>query len=160
VSMSDLYRPGHLIRRAQQIAYALFMEECAGHGLTPVQFASLIALRERPGIDATRLAAMIAFDRSTMGDVLERLEKKKLIARTASPNDKRIKLLRLTRAGRTLIDTVEPAVDRCQERILEPLAPADRARFMQLLHQLVHLNDESARTQAKARTELTIVKRR
>jgi DNA-binding MarR family transcriptional regulator len=149
VAMSDLYKPGHLIRRAQQIAYALFMEECAGYGLTPVQYASLIALREKPGLDATRLAAMIAFDRSTMGDVLERLETKGLISRTPSPNDKRVKLLRLTRAGRALIDTVEPAVDRCQERILEPLAPADRARFMQLLHQLVKLNDESSRTSLK-----------
>jgi DNA-binding MarR family transcriptional regulator len=103
---------------------------------------------------------MIAFDRSTMGDVLERLEKKRLIARTASPNDRRVKLLRLTRAGRTLIDAAEPAVDRCQQRILEPLAPADRAQFMHLLHQLVKLNDESARTPSKARTDLKIVKRR
>ncbi|HEY1303196.1 MAG TPA: MarR family transcriptional regulator [Vicinamibacterales bacterium] len=160
MAITDLYRPGHLIRRAQQIAYALFMEECAGHGLTPVQYASLIALREKPGIDATRLAAMIAFDRSTTGDVLERLEKKRLIARTASPNDRRVKLLRLTRAGRTLIDAAEPAVDRCQQRILEPLAPADRTQFMHVLHQLVKLNDESARRPSKTRTDLKIVKRR
>jgi DNA-binding MarR family transcriptional regulator len=90
-----------------------------------------------------------------MGDVLERLESKGLIARKPSAHDKRVKLIRLTRAGRVLIDAVEPAVDRCQERILEPLAPADRARFMQLLHQLVKLNDESA----ASRTALKVVKR-
>ena len=146
MAMRDLYeKPGHLIRRAQQIAFALFMEECASYGLTPVQFGSLFAIRERPGLDATRLSAVIAFDRSTLGDVLDRLEAKGWISRTPGPNDKRVKVLHLTRAGGALLDAVEPAVERCQQRILEPLAPADRAKFMKLLHQLVKLNNESSR---------------
>ena len=73
--LRDLYtQPGHLIRRAQQIAVALFIEECAEFDLTPVQYAALVADQEHPGIDATRLSALIAFDRSTLGNVLERLE--------------------------------------------------------------------------------------
>lgn len=146
MAMRDLYeKPGHLIRRAQQIAYALFMEECANHGVTPVQYGSLLAIRERPGLDATRLSAIIAFDRSTLGDVLERLEAKGWISRTPSPNDKRVKRLTLTKAGAALLDAAESAVERCQDRILEPLAPADRAKFMQLLRQLVKLNNELSR---------------
>lgn len=132
--------PGHLIRRLQQIHAALFAEECAAHGLTSVQFAALTAIGENPGIDATRLSAIIAFDRSTIGDVLERLEGKGWIARSPSAADKRVKLLKLTAAGQRVLDAVGPAVQRVQVGILDPLAEADRARFMALLEQLVDLH--------------------
>src|SRR4051812_36667658 len=123
-------QPGHLIRRAQQIAVALFMEECAAFDLTPVQYAALVAIGEHPGIDATRLSALIAFDRSTLGNVLERLEARKLVERYASDEDKRTKLIKLTPAGAVLSERAEAAVLRAQARILKPLKPADRARFM------------------------------
>lgn len=144
--LRDLHlKPGHLIRRAQQIAVAIFMEECASHDLTPVQYAALVAIRENPGTDATRLSALIAFDRSTLGNVLERLETRKLVTRYASPEDKRIKLLKLSATGSALVKRAQAAVERAQERILEPLKPADRKKFMELLEQLVELNNEASR---------------
>jgi DNA-binding MarR family transcriptional regulator len=146
MQLKDLHsKPGHLIRRAQQIAVAIFMEECAAFDLTPVQYAALVAIRENPGTDATRLSAMIAFDRSTLGNVLERLEARKLVARYPSREDRRIKVLKLTAAGSALVRDAEPAVRRAQERILAPLRPDDRARLMALLGRLVHLNNEASR---------------
>ena len=144
--LRELYtQPGHLIRRAQQIAVALFMEECAAFELTPVQYAALVAIGEQAGLDATRLSALIALDRSTLGNVLERLEARKLIQRYVSPEDKRVKLLRLTSAGAALTQRAEVAVLRAQERILAPLKSADRAKFMVLLAQLVERNNEASR---------------
>jgi len=144
--MEDVFaKPGHLFRRMQQIAVAIFMEECAQFELTPVQYAALVAVREHPGIDATRLSAVIAFDRSTIGDVLERLESKELIHRRPTPDDKRIKLLELTLRGRKLLAAIMPAVDRAQARMLAPLHPADRRKLQQLLAQLVDLNNDSSR---------------
>jgi len=144
--LRDLHsKPGHLIRRAQQIAVAIFMEECANYDLTPVQYAALVAIRESPGTDATRLSATIAFDRSTLGNVLERLEARKLVTRYASPEDKRIKVLKLSPSGTALVKRAEAAVLRAQDRILEPLKPADRNRLVELLEQLVELNNEASR---------------
>ena len=142
---SLLTRPGHLIRRAQQIAVSMFLEEISGVDLTPVQYAALVAIRDHPGIDATRLSQIVAFDSSTLGSVLERLEGKGLITRTADPADRRIKLLDLTDAGAELIIRVAPAVRRTQERILEPLSPEDRHTFMTLLAQLVDVNNAASR---------------
>jgi DNA-binding MarR family transcriptional regulator len=145
MSMDDIYRkPGHLIRRAQQIAVAL-MEECAPVDITPVQYAALIAVRENPDLNAIRLSALVAFDRSTLGNVLERLEAKGLIERAASPRDKRVKVLRLTREGAGTLREVEPAGVKPQERILAPLRPKDQRRFMALLAQLVELNNDASR---------------
>src|SRR5512142_3211320 len=98
ITMDVVYTaPGYLFRRMQQIAVAIFVEECKTFELTPVQYAALIAIHTHPGIDATRLSAVIAFDRSTLGNVIERLETKKLIERKPAPDDKRIKLLHITR---------------------------------------------------------------
>jgi DNA-binding MarR family transcriptional regulator len=146
MSMDDIYtKPGHLFRRMQQIAVAIFMEECAEFEMTPVQYAALAAIREYPGIDATRLSTVIAFDRSTIGDVLERLESKELIVRRSTPEDKRLKLLELTACGRKMLAAILPAVDRAQERMLAPLSAVDRRKLMQLLAQLVDLNNENSR---------------
>ena len=146
MQLKDLHsKPGHLIRRAQQIAVAIFMEECADFDLTPVQYAALVAIRENPGIDATRLSALIAFDRSTLGVVLERLEARKLVKRYSSPDDKRIKLLKVSVAGSALVKRAEAAVVRAQERILAPLQVSDRNTLMELLGQLVDLNNEASR---------------
>ena len=141
--MNDLYtRPGHLIRRAHQISSALFAEECAAFDLTPVQYAALVAIGDNPDVDATRLSALIAFDRSTIGNVLERLEGKGWILRSPSPSDKRVKLLRLSPEGMEVLRRVEPAVVRVQERLLAPLAPKDRATMMRLLTQLVDIHND------------------
>jgi DNA-binding MarR family transcriptional regulator len=154
MSMEDVYlKPGHLIRRAQQIAVSIFFEECGSLDMTPVQYAALVAIRDNPGIDATRLSALVAFDRSTLGNVLERLETKGFIRRTSSPDDKRIKILRLSPTGSTTLKAVEPLVRRVQERILAPLNPKDRQHFMRMLSQLVEINNEVSRVPLRAMNE-------
>jgi DNA-binding MarR family transcriptional regulator len=146
--------PGYLFRRMQQIAVALFMEECKALDLTPVQYAALIAIRTHPGIDATRLSAVIAFDRSTLGSVIERLEAKQYIERKPSAGDKRIKLLHMTKSGVALLRDIMPSVDRAQERMLQPLKPADRKTLLALMTQLVDLNNEASRVPLRAEDAL------
>ncbi|MFN7196992.1 MAG: MarR family winged helix-turn-helix transcriptional regulator, partial [Hylemonella sp.] len=85
--------PGHLIRRAQQLAVAIFLEETQGFDITPVQFAILSALLETPGVDQVTLAGRVAFDAATSGSVIGRLEAKGLLRRAADPDDRRRKLL-------------------------------------------------------------------
>src|SRR5258708_4916501 len=130
VTMDAVYTaPGYLFRRMQQIA---------------------VAIHTHPGIDATRLSAVIAFDRSTLGNVIERLETKGHIERKASSGDKRIKLLYPTRSGAALLRDIMPSVDRAQARMLQPLKPAGRRTLMALLPQLVDLHNEASRVPLRA----------
>src|SRR6202161_3282478 len=155
VTMDAVYTaPGYLFRRMQQIAVAIFIEECKAFDLTPVQYAALIAIRTHPGIDATRLSAVIAFDRSTLGSVIERLEAKNYVERKPAPEDKRVKLLYLTKAGVNLLRDLMPSVDRAQARMLQPLKPADRKTLLTLLEQLVDLNNEASRVPLRAEDAL------
>jgi MarR family transcriptional regulator, lower aerobic nicotinate degradation pathway regulator len=151
MAMDELYtKPGHLIRRMQQIAVAIFMEECATFDLTPVQYAAMVAIREYPGIDATRLSALVAFDRSTLGSVIGRLEAKEFILRRPSTKDSRVKLLYLTPLGKKTIAAAAPLVERAQGRMVAPLNAGDRRKFIELLSQLVHLNNETSRAPQRA----------
>ena len=93
-------------------------------------------------MDATRLSTLIAFERSTIGDVLEHLEGKGWIIRSPSTNDRRVKLLRLTPEGEDVLQRVEPAVRRVQERLLAPLAPTDRTTIVRLLAQLSEVHND------------------
>ncbi len=155
VTMDAVYTaPGYLFRRMQQIAVAIFIEECRAYDLTPVQYAALIAIRTHPGIDATRLSAVIAFDRSTLGSVIERLEAKDYIERKPGADDRRVKLLYLTKAGAGLLRDIMPVVDRAQARMLQPLKPADRKTLLTLLAQLVDLNNEASRVPLRAEDAL------
>jgi DNA-binding MarR family transcriptional regulator len=155
VTMDAVYtKPGYLFRRMQQIAVAIFVEECRSYDLTPVQYAALVAIRTHPGIDATRLSAVIAFDRSTLGNVIERLEAKAYVERKPAREDRRVKLLTLTKAGEALLRDIIPSVDRAQARMLQPLKPADRRTLLALMTQLVDLNNEASRVPLRAEDAL------
>jgi MarR family transcriptional regulator, lower aerobic nicotinate degradation pathway regulator len=134
----DSYRqPGHLIRRAHQMATAVFMQEAKAFDLTAVQFSALVVIREHPGTDATRVSDLIYFDRSTIGNVLDRLEKKGLIRREAGVEDRRTKRLYLTPQGRVVLRKIAAKLPQISDTILKPLSAADRARLVKLLVALV-----------------------
>ncbi|WP_407495701.1 MarR family winged helix-turn-helix transcriptional regulator [Pseudooceanicola sp. MF1-13] len=131
---SQIYdQPGYLLRRMHQIATSAFGAINADVDLTAVQFAALLHIRDTPGIDATRLAEAIRFDRTTIGHVIGRLEQKKLIIRTAGSLDKRTKQLRITSTGSDLLAQVVPRVSGVSDRILAPLDKAEQEELIRLL---------------------------
>ena len=129
--------PGHLIRRAQQIAVSIFAEQLSSADITPVQFAILNALLGSPGIDQVSLAKRVAFDPATSGSVIGRLEAKGWVVRKADPNDRRRKLLVVTPAGVQALGLVQADVARIQEKILSPLTSQEQSQFVHLLSRLV-----------------------
>ncbi len=137
--------PGHNIRRLQQIAVAIFLQEVEPAGITPVQFAALQAVCNAPGLDQRTLAASIGFDTSTIASVIDRLEARGLMQRNASPDDKRVRLLTLTREGERLLAQAVPLMLKAQTRILAPLKAAERREFLRLLALLVEQNNEESR---------------
>jgi DNA-binding MarR family transcriptional regulator len=138
-------KPGHLIRRAQQIAVSIFAEECKEFGLTPVQYALLCAVRDNPGLDQITLASLVALDRSNTGDVIGRLEERRLLQREPGRVDRRTKTLHATPEAVSLIARMDEAVAESQRRILAPLSDAERQVFMELLTKLVHVNNPLSR---------------
>ncbi|WP_035920146.1 MarR family winged helix-turn-helix transcriptional regulator [Leisingera aquimarina] len=127
--------PGHLIRRLHQISVAQFMERMAEEGtdLTPVQFSAMAAIHRHPGIDQASVAGLIAYDRATLGKVVDRLVEKGLVERRVSSADRRAREVSLTREGEALLERILPVVRAAQPGILSGLTKAERETFVALL---------------------------
>jgi DNA-binding MarR family transcriptional regulator len=131
------HAPGHLIRRAHQVAVAIFMEETGDFDVTPVQFAILNALLEDPGEDQVTLAGKVAFDAATFGSVIGRLEGRGWVRREPDVADRRRKLLWVTPQGAEIAQKMKRSVARVQQRILAPLEEGERQQLIALLDRLV-----------------------
>lgn len=139
-----LKNPGHLVRRLHQIAVSLFLAETGDLGLTPVQYSALIAVQTFPGIDQRSLARAIAFDRSTICDVVARLETKGLLERGGG-RDKRTKSMWITAEGKAILERMQEPIERFEHTLLKPLSEGERLIFAYLLGKLVNVNNELSR---------------
>lgn len=130
---------GHLIRRLNQMSTQVFMHrmQAAGYDLTPVQFAALDAIHASPGLDQAGIAAKIAYDKATIGGVIDRLEQKGFIKRSISKSDRRAKEVRLTSHGLRLYEEILPIVADLQAEILVGLEPAEQEQFLVLAKKAV-----------------------
>jgi len=138
---------GHLIRRLNQISVSVFQDhlKAAGYDLTPVQYACLATLEQRPGIDQATLAGLIAYDRATIGTVLDKLETKGLIVRKTSPRDRRAREMFLSETGRALYQAVTPLVQDAQFLMTEGLEPGERDDFLRLAEKLANAGNTLSR---------------
>lgn len=139
--------PGHLARRFQQIAVAVFHAEAeaAGYDLTPVQYAALAAISTNPGIDQVTLAGLIAYDRTTITGVVDRLAQKGLIGRQASSRDRRARELMISPEGSRTLEGITPAVESAQQLMVRGLSETETEDLMRLLRKAIAAGNELSR---------------
>lgn len=135
--------PGHLIRRAHQVAVSTF-HNTHGRQITPVQYAILRALQDTPGMDQVTLADKVALDTSTTADIATRLEAKGWIVRELLP--RRQRSLTLTAEGLAVLAEMLPKVAPMYRELLAPLEPTEQAEFLRLLRKFVQLNETAAKS--------------
>jgi DNA-binding MarR family transcriptional regulator len=143
-------RPGFLVRRLNQIHYAIFSEECKEHAITPVQFGVLTALSLKPTLDQTEVGTELGLDRTTTADVLKRLEEKNLIERRPHPADRRSRQSLITEEGFSVMKLLHTHMQRSQQRLLSPLSQQDQQIFIELLTKLVESNNKYSRAPARS----------
>lgn len=137
-----LGRPGFLIRRLHQLHCALFIEETRDYDITPVQYSLMTALAARGELEQNNLALEIGMERSSVAEVVPRMQRRGLLTRRRSLEDGRVKLISLTRKGANLLKRMAGAVQRAHDRTIDELAAPDREWFMVQLIKLVEANQE------------------
>lgn len=118
------------LQRAARAAARRFDEAFRPLGLTSGQFSLLMALNRPQPPRVGEVSAVLAMDRTTLTANLKPLERRGLVAIAADPDDKRIRRLSLTAAGRALLTSALP-VWRGTHAALEGLVVptgADRLR--------------------------------
>ena len=158
--LDELYRrPGFLIRRANQIAVALFLEETGALGITSSQYGILLVLKHHDGIDQISLAKLLGLDRSTTGMVLDKLETEGLIGRTIGAEDKRRRTLSLTKAGERMLARLAEPARRAQDQVLSAFTGPERTEFLRLLDKFVAKFNGSTRVPLETHRATTTRKR-
>ena len=113
--------PSHLLHRAQQIAANESASALAAAGITLRQFSVLAALSGNDGVSQSDLVNATGIDRSTLADMVARMEKAGLIKRVASKTDKRAKVVSLMAKGKKAYEKALPAVEKADAAIFEAL---------------------------------------
>jgi DNA-binding MarR family transcriptional regulator len=130
-------RPGYLIRRTHQIALALFMETAGEYKITPTQFGIMHILNVLPGSDQGTVAKLLGHDRSSTALAVSNLQSRGMLERRLEPDDRRKRILFLSKAGSELFATASEQLVRMQNKILSPFTPEEQSQFMSLLQKLV-----------------------
>jgi DNA-binding MarR family transcriptional regulator len=149
--------PGHLARRFQQIAVAIFHAEvgAAGYDITPVQYAALVAVAKNPGIDQATLAGLIAYDQTTIGGVVDRLVQKDYLTRRVSDKDRRARELLVKDGGAEALRKMEPAVEAAQRIMLRGLTTGEAAELLRLLGKAIAAANDLSRAPLRDAPDVT-----
>ena len=129
--------PSHLLHRAQQIAANHSAVALKAAGVTLRQFSVLAALSGNEGVSQSDLVNATGIDRSTLADMVARMEKAGLIKRVASKADARAKSVSLMAKGRKALEKAQPAVDAADAALFDAMPKTKQDALLSGLSKLV-----------------------
>lgn len=139
----------HLLHRAQQAAVTLSAGGLAMKGLTIRQFAVLAALHSEDGQSQSSLVAATGVDRSTLADMVARMEKSGLVKRTVSKLDARAKAVSLSAAGTKAYKAAVLKVEEADALLLKGLRRSKREGLIAALSVLAGASEPETDKKAK-----------
>jgi len=114
----------------------LHAETSRPRGLTPQQAHLLCVLLGGP-LGMTELSRILSIERSSLTSMVDRLERRDLVARIPNPTDRRACQIELTSAGKDLAHEVHDAVVARIEVLTADLTPATRRTLTTTLQSIV-----------------------
>lgn len=133
---------GYLIRRAQQRHVAAWTR-IASTEISSVQYTILVVLDRLGEASQRELCDEVDLDRSTIADLVKRMERRGLIVRSRDPEDARRNTVTLTDAGRSERERLRPLVDQVQEALVASMSPKERRALRAGLHALLQQDDSA-----------------
>jgi MarR family transcriptional regulator, transcriptional regulator for hemolysin len=124
---------GYLISEVAKLMKRRFEEEARIHGITMPQWRALAELSLNNGMSQVELAGCIDTDPMTLSGILDRLEKRGLVERSADPNDSRAKRAVVTPAGHELMLEVRRVGHGLYEHAIHGLSSAERQQLIDVL---------------------------
>ena len=127
---------GLLVRRAQQAHLALW-QQLVSRDISSPQFGVLSELKLETGISQADLGAKLDLDKSTITDIVNRLDERGLITRTKDLTDRRKYQLKLTKLGESELRMLQPRVAQMDKSLTKTLQDDELDALHQLLLKLL-----------------------
>lgn len=141
--MDELWlRPGFLLRRLNQVHHSLFYEAFSGD-ITPLQYGLLTLLALENSQDQSALCLSLGADRATLAKSLDVIKKKGWIVFEATRQDKRKKIVTMTKQGKQFLEESREKMRNVQLALLAPLSNSQKAMFIDMMKLLVIENNEN-----------------
>lgn len=129
--------PIRLLHRASQGVTELFVVEIGDNDLTQRQLTVLITVAHNENRNQAELVNLTGIDRSTLADIVKRMQRKGLLRRRRTNQDARAYAVKLTAEGRQLVQMAEPLGKRIDACVLEALPARRRDEFVEALQLIV-----------------------
>lgn len=142
-------RLSHLLHRAVQLAAILHADRAGPGGLTPRQYAVLSTIAGEERRTQSQIVRATGVDRSTLAELLARMDDRGWVVRTRSSGDGRSNLVALTDAGRTVLATAHAGAEDADTALLSRLPADRRARFLKDLRRLVADPETGGKTKGR-----------
>jgi len=126
---------GYQLRLAQRAIFADFAASVGDAGISPGLFGILVVIDANAGLTQQALANAAHLDRSTMVNVIDKLEHRGLVERRAA--DRRSNGLFLTAAGIALLRSLRRKVARHERRVVQNLSEHEREQLVSLLQRIL-----------------------
>jgi DNA-binding MarR family transcriptional regulator len=127
---------GFNLRCAQLTVFQHFSATVGKEEISAPQFGTLLLIEANPDVSQSAVAQALRFDRSTLVQIIDRLEARGLVARHVSPQDRRSHALRLTGAGRTLLARLKELALAHEAEVAGSLDAAERKQLIALLKKI------------------------
>ena len=88
---------------------------------------------------------VVAFDRATIGGVVDRLVAKGFVARRINPKDRRARILDLTNDGKQVLAQMHPVVQKSQEALLPSMPANEKKEFIRLAAKITSAGNKLSR---------------
>jgi DNA-binding MarR family transcriptional regulator len=124
---------GYFLRRAQVAVFQDFIRTLSEIDIRPAQYSVLVVIGANPGLSQADVSELLGIERARLVRLLDRLEKRGLMRRLASPTDRRSHALRLTAAGRAALKRAKALAAAHETRLLERLGAANHRMMMEAL---------------------------
>lgn len=129
--------PIHLLHRAYQSAGDVFQAEVKIGNLTPRLIAVLVAIAENEGLSQTGVVKRTGVDRSIVGGMIRRLQRKGLLQRRRTKEDIRAYAVKLTDEGKRVLRAAEPQCKTVDARVLNALPSGHHEQFINALRAII-----------------------
>jgi DNA-binding MarR family transcriptional regulator len=124
---------GFLVRLLDTRFKILYAKLTTQSEITPRQFGVLLTLYQCGTLTLTELAGHIRVDRSTLGEMIFRMEERFLITKRINENDRRSAEVSLAPFGKHALLELVSGVAQLQTVLLAQLAAEDRPHFMRCM---------------------------
>ncbi|OJW02136.1 MAG: hypothetical protein BGO47_09030 [Microbacterium sp. 67-17] len=132
---------GYLIRRAQQ-AHVAAWTRVVSTEISSVQYSILVVLDQLGEASQRELCDKVDLDRSTVADLVRRMEKHGLIERRRDPADARRNTVTLTTHGRAERTRLQPLVHEADRELTSHLTAGERDGLRRGLRVLLSARNE------------------